>query len=44
MGSCRIAGNQWQEIGHANNVVAMAATPNKLFCATKDDKLWVQAA
>jgi len=42
-----VAGNQvpanpWQEIGHANNVVAMTATSSKLFCATRDNKLWAR--
>jgi hypothetical protein len=31
---------EWEQIGHANNVVAMAAINNKLFCATKDNSLW----
>ena len=35
-----IAGTQWQEIGHANGVVAMAALNNTLFCVTRDNKLW----
>ena len=30
----------WEYIGHANNVVAMAAINGKLFCATSDKKLW----
>jgi hypothetical protein len=30
----------WDEIGHANDVVAMAAINGKLFAATKDNKLW----
>ena len=37
-----IAGTTWQEIGHANNVVAMTAIDNKLFCATSDNKLWAR--
>jgi hypothetical protein len=30
----------WEEIGHANDVVGMAATAGKLFCATADNRLW----
>jgi hypothetical protein len=30
----------WEQIGHANGVVAMAAINGKLFCATNDNKLW----
>jgi hypothetical protein len=30
----------WDQIGHANNVVAMAAINNELFAATIDDRLW----
>jgi hypothetical protein len=30
----------WDRIGHANNVVAMAAINEKLFCATRDNSLW----
>jgi hypothetical protein len=30
----------WEHIGHANDVVAMAAIKGKLFAATKDNKLW----
>jgi hypothetical protein len=29
-------------VGHANNVVAMAAANGKLFCATSDNKLWAR--
>jgi hypothetical protein len=32
----------WQDIGHANNVVAMAAINNKLFCVTQDNRLWAR--
>jgi hypothetical protein len=32
----------WHPIGHANNVVAMAAINNKLFAATRDNVLWVR--
>ena len=39
-----IAGNQWREVGNANNVVAMTATSDKLFCATSDNKLWAKDA
>ena len=30
----------WDPIGHANNVVAMAALNDKLFAATSDNQLW----
>jgi hypothetical protein len=30
----------WDHIGHANNVVGMAAINNKLFAATSDNRLW----
>jgi hypothetical protein len=30
----------WDHIGHANDVVGMAAINNKLFCATWDNRLW----
>ena len=30
----------WDPIGHANNVVAMAAISGKLFAATSDNQLW----
>jgi len=30
----------WDHIGHANDVVAMAAINNKLFVATSDNNLW----
>jgi hypothetical protein len=30
----------WDPIGHANDVVAMAAINNKLFAATGDNRLW----
>jgi peptidoglycan hydrolase-like protein with peptidoglycan-binding domain len=30
----------WDHIGHANDVVAMAAINNKLFAATSDNRLW----
>jgi endonuclease/exonuclease/phosphatase family metal-dependent hydrolase len=33
-------GENWDPIGHANNVVAMAAINNKLFAATSDNRLW----
>src|SRR4051812_47144500 len=32
----------WQQIGHANGVVAMAATNGRLFCATSDNRLWTR--
>lgn len=32
----------WQHIGHANEVVAMAAMHGKLFAATRYNKLWVR--
>ena len=35
-----VANVHWQNIGEANNVVAMAATNGKLFAATKDNILW----
>jgi hypothetical protein len=41
-GPSEIAGTQWQDIGHANNVVAMTALTNKLFCATSDNQLWAR--
>ena len=30
----------WTEVGHANNVVAMAAMDGRLFAATSDNTLW----
>jgi len=30
----------WDPIGHADNVVAMAAINNKLFAASNDNQLW----
>lgn len=30
----------WDPIGHANDVVAMAAMNSKLFAATRDNRLW----
>jgi peptidoglycan hydrolase-like protein with peptidoglycan-binding domain len=30
----------WDHIGHANDVVAMTAINNKLFAATRDNRLW----
>lgn len=30
----------WDHIGHANDVVTMAAINNKLFAATRDNRLW----
>jgi hypothetical protein len=30
----------WDDIGHANDVVAMAAANGKLFAATRDNRLW----
>jgi hypothetical protein len=32
----------WQLIGHANNVVAMAAADGKLFAITRDNGLWAR--
>src|SRR4029453_11347001 len=32
----------WQDIGHANNVVAMTGLGGRLFAATSDDKLWTR--
>ena len=34
------ADTPWDHIGHANDVVAMAAIDNKLFAATSDNRLW----
>ncbi|MDJ0743365.1 MAG: hypothetical protein QNJ32_08385 [Xenococcaceae cyanobacterium MO_167.B27] len=34
----------WIEIGHANNVVAMAGVNGQLFAATRDNKLWIRNA
>lgn len=31
---------EWEDVGHANNVVGMAAVESKLFCATSDNTLW----
>jgi hypothetical protein len=37
----RLLGDRnWDHIGHANNVVAMAAINDKLFAATGDNRLW----
>ena len=30
----------WEDVGHANQVVGMTAVENKLFCATSDNRLW----
>jgi hypothetical protein len=30
----------WQDVGHANNVVAMAGLNGKLYCVTNDNLLW----
>jgi hypothetical protein len=32
----------WQRIGHANDVTAMTAAAGKLFCATRDNRLWMR--
>jgi hypothetical protein len=32
----------WQEVGHANNVTAMASLNGKLWAATSDNKLWIR--
>ncbi|WP_327000317.1 matrixin family metalloprotease [Dactylosporangium sp. NBC_01737] len=32
----------WRDIGHANNVVAMAGLNGKLYCATSDNQLWMR--
>ncbi|WP_369264647.1 matrixin family metalloprotease [Streptomyces sp. R35] len=32
----------WQRIGHANDVAAMTALNNKLYCATRDNSLWMR--
>jgi hypothetical protein len=32
----------WTDIGHANDVVAMAGLNGKLYCATSDDNLWMR--
>ena len=32
----------WQRIGHANDVTAMAAAAGHLFCATRDNSLWMR--
>jgi hypothetical protein len=32
----------WQQIGHANDVVAMCAINNKIFGRTTDNRLWVR--
>jgi hypothetical protein len=34
------ATRNWEEVGHANDVVAMAAINGKLFAATRDNRLW----
>jgi hypothetical protein len=34
----------WDQIGHANDVVAMAGMNRRLFAATKDNKLWWRIA
>lgn len=39
----RFPANQWELIGGANNVVAMAGCENTLFCATNDNRLWARA-
>jgi len=30
----------WRDIGHTNNVVALAASGDSLFCVTSDNRLW----
>jgi hypothetical protein len=32
----------WQHIGHANDVTAMTAAAGHLFCATRDNSLWMR--
>ncbi len=39
---CGSAHAQWQQIGRASNVVAMAAVNGKLFAATKNNQLWMR--
>jgi len=34
----------WTDIGHANNVAAMAGLGSKLYCATSDNRLWIRDA
>src|SRR5262249_54455549 len=40
--SSAVIPSPWQQIGHANNVVGMAAINNKLFAATGDNRLWAR--
>jgi hypothetical protein len=35
---------EWNEIGHANNVAAIAALDKNLYAATRDNKLWMRDA
>ncbi|GAB7045141.1 hypothetical protein JCM9534A_02670 [Catenuloplanes indicus JCM 9534] len=32
----------WREIGHANDVTAMAGLNGKLYCTTRDNQLWMR--
>jgi hypothetical protein len=32
----------WTDIGHANDLVAMAGLDGKLYCATSDNRLWMR--
>ena len=32
----------WTDIGHANDLVAMAGLAGKLYCATADNRLWMR--
>lgn len=34
---------QWKDVDHANDVVAMTATADNLYCATSDNKLYVRS-
>ena len=34
---------EWRQIGHANSVAAMAASGDKLFAATCDNRLFTRA-
>lgn len=36
------APDQWQHVGHANDVAAMTAVDNRLVCATGDGGLWMR--
>ncbi len=37
-------GEQWSDVGHANDVVVMASMDGRLFAVSRDNRLWVRDA